>query len=129
MYNLINTHTNTHTFRFSPLGRIRHENTTSYESQPGAAKGQDNGALSKGIRGFEWADAGSGAGLHSSSRPPQPWTSAQQFSFFFLLLHITPSLRNAGLKKNLDTSKPSKQSKGLELGGNMGCRDKNSTWN
>ena len=34
----------------------------------------------------------------------------------------------SGVVKNLNASKPSNQSKGLLIGGNIGCRDKNSTW-
>ena len=47
------------------------------------------------------------------------------FSFIFPCVYSIqhPSVF---LKKNLNASKPSKQSKGL--GGNIGCRDKNSTW-
>ena len=47
------------------------------------------------------------------------------FVFFFLIFNF--ELYACLFRKNLNASKPSNyQSKGL--GGNIGCRDKNSTW-
>ena len=54
---------------------------SSYEGQQGAANGQDSWGFFRDAQGFGRLDAGSRAGF-TSSRPPPPWTSVFQFSFF-----------------------------------------------
>ena len=61
----------------------------SYESQPGATNGQDPWSTSKGNSGLWTGGCWLGRRLHSSSRPPPPWTPVQQFSYFCM----TSSLR------------------------------------
>ena len=56
-----------------------HRIFTSYESQQGAANGQDSCVLFKDVQGFGRLDTGSRAEF-TSSRPPRPWTSVFQFS-------------------------------------------------
>ena len=53
---------------------------SSYKGKQGAVNGQD-GAFFRDALGFGRLDAGSRAGF-TSSRPPPPWTSVFQFSYF-----------------------------------------------
>ena len=54
---------------------------SSYESQEGAANGQDSWGFSRDAQGFGRLDVGSRAGF-ASSRPPPPWTSVFKFPLF-----------------------------------------------
>ena len=55
---------------------------SSYESQQGAANGQDSWGVFQGYtQVFGRLDAGSCSGF-TSSRPAPPWTSVLHFSFF-----------------------------------------------
>ena len=52
-----------------------------YEGHKERRTGEIRGAFSGIHMGFGWLDAGSRAGS-TSSRPPPPWTSVFQFSFY-----------------------------------------------
>ena len=54
---------------------------SSYEGRKEAANGQDSWGFFKDTQGFGRLDAGSCAGF-TSARPPPPWSSVFQFSFF-----------------------------------------------
>ena len=56
---------------------------SSYESQQGAANGQDAKGFFRGARSFRRLDVGSRA-IFTGSRSPPPWTSVFQFSLFLL---------------------------------------------
>ena len=56
---------------------------SSYKGLHGGANGQDSWGFFRDAQGFGRLDTGSRAGF-ASSRPPPPWTSVCEFSFFFL---------------------------------------------
>ena len=77
-----------------------HDVFSSYEGQQGAANGQDSWDFFRDAQGFGRLDADSRAGF-TSSRPPPPWTSVFQFSFFSVRC---VALRNLGLLIKTDWS-------------------------
>ena len=58
-----------------------HGHFSSYEGHKERRTGKIRGAFSRMPQGFGRLDAGSRAGF-TSSRPPPPWTSVFQFSYF-----------------------------------------------
>ena len=54
---------------------------SSYKGHKERRTGKIRGGFFKDAQGFERLDAGSRAGF-TRSRPPPPWTSVFQFSFF-----------------------------------------------